>query len=158
MFSISPQVFNALMLEADFSHIISLSGGFFTLEDRLSGGVVGVGLIVLGTPSCVGTSSGSGVNCEVGGGKVGVGGGGRGATTSALVLGGVDSSPNCGGVWGGVAGRWGGGVMLSVGGRWAMSSKIDLRAGDSYMGMNLRKNLLLRRVTLPDPSILMRYW
>ena len=111
MFSISPQVFNALMLEAGFSHIISLSGGFFTLEDRLSGGVVGVGLIVLGTHSCVGTSSGSGVNCEVGGGKVGVGDGGIGATTSALVLGGVDSSPVCGGVGGGVAGRWGDGVM-----------------------------------------------
>ena len=39
-----------------------------------------------------------------------------------------------------------------------MSSKIDLRVGGSYMGMNLRRNLLLRRVTLPDPSILMRYW
>ena len=54
MFSISPQVFNTLMLEADFSHI-SLSGGFFTLEDLLSGGGVEVGLIVLGTYSCVGT-------------------------------------------------------------------------------------------------------
>ena len=109
MFSISPQVFNALMLEADLSHI-SPSGGFFTLEDRPSGGVVGVGLIVLGTHSCVGISSGSGVNCEVGG-KVGVGDGGRGATTSALVLGGVDSSPICGEVGGGVVGCWGGGVM-----------------------------------------------
>ena len=145
------------MLEADFSHI-SLSGGFFTLEDRLSGGVVGVGLIVLGIHSFVGTLSGSGVNCEVGGGKVGVGDGGRGATTSALVLGGVDSSPVCGGVGGGVAGRWGGGVMWSVGGRWAMSSNIDLRVGGSYMGMNFRRNLLLRRVTLPNLSILMRYW
>ena len=157
MFSISPQVFNALMLEADFSYI-SLCGGFFTLEDRIGGGVVGVGLIVLGTHSCVGTSSGSGVTCEVGGGKVGIGDGGRGATTSALVLGGVDSSPICGGVEGGVAGHWGGGVMWYVGGRWAMSSKIDLHVGGSYMGMNFLRNILFQRVTLPNPSILMRYW
>ena len=69
--------------------------------------VVEVGLIVLGTHSCVGNSSGSGVNCEVGGGKVGVGDGGGGVMTSTSVLVGVDSSPICGGV----VGHWGNGVM-----------------------------------------------
>ena len=89
------------------------------------------------------------MNCEVGGG---------GVMTSASVLGGVDSSPICGGVGGRVVGCGGDGVILSVGGRWAMSSKIDLRVGGAYMGLNFRRNLLFRMVTLPDPSILMRYW
>ena len=55
-----------------------------------------------------------------------------------------------------------GGVVVSsegeVGGRWAMSSRMDLRLAGWYMGMYFLRNFLFLSVCLPDPSILMRYW
>ena len=45
-----------------------------------------------------------------------------------------------------------------VGGRWAMSSSVDLRLGGWYMGMNCLRNFLFLSISLPDLSILMRYW
>ena len=69
------------------------------------------------------------------------------------------------GVWGdvrdGSVGDLGGVVVSSeggVGGRWAMSSRMDLRLAGWYMGMYFLRNFLFLSVCLPDPSILMRYW
>ena len=44
-----------------------------------------------------------------------------------------------------------------VGGRWAISSRMDLRLAGWYTGMYFLRNFLLS-VCLPDPSILMMYW
>ena len=75
------------------------------------------------------------------------------------------------GVWGGgisgsvgdalSGGGWGGVVVsggLTIGGRWAMSSRIDLFLAGWCAGVYFLRNLLFLRVCLPDPSILMRYW
>ena len=43
-----------------------------------------------------------------------------------------------------------------VGGRWAISSRMDLRLGGRCMGMNFLRNFLFLSVCPPDPSILMR--
>ena len=45
-----------------------------------------------------------------------------------------------------------------AGGRWAISSKMDLLVVGGYTGMYFLRNFLFLSVCLPDPSILMRYW
>ena len=66
----------------------------------------------------------------------------------------------CGGVGGGL------GVLDDMvvssgggaGGRWPISSRMDLLLAGLYMGTNFLRNFLFLSVCLPDPSILTRYW
>ena len=95
-------------------------------------------------------------------------GGGGGVPIPMSVLAGVAgeviSSLLCedsGGVVGGFRADRLGDVAVSSGGevgRRAISSRMDLRLGGWYMGMNFLRNFLFLSVCLPEPSILMRYW
>lgn len=137
--------------------------------------VVSIGFGV-GVVAGVGVTGGRGVS-TLGGGVV-TGGcgvsslGGGEVLASTSVLGGVVGflvgvvglllTVGIGGCVGGESvGGLGGDMRLSVGGvggECAMSSRMDLRCGGWCTGMYFLRNFLFRRVCLPDPSILMRYW
>ena len=155
-------------MRAEFDHI-SRAGGLFTLVDLRSG--CGVGVAAGLSSDVVSGVAPGGVSVRVMAG-VGVAGesgvckmGGRGVETPGSVLvgdvvEGESSIGLCRGVGGGL-GLLGGMVASSgggPGGRWAISSRMDLLLAGLYIGKNFLRNFLFLSVCLPGPSILTRYW